>query len=171
MNQYLTKPFSITELTEVLRDFLGDSIGNVVPNGVTRHDSNGLGSPAQTAETRAEVINKQAVENIREVEKQTGRSILPTIFEGFQSQMNEKIQELEADLNSGDAQAVYRTAHAIKSMSANIGAEQVRRHSSRIEIIGRSGSCDGVEIKIQPLKDSYEEFTFLFDLELKAQSH
>ena len=167
MNRYLTKPFSITELTEVLRDFLGESIGIQILGGEAHTKPEEIDGLQTIDSPRLEIINKSAVNNIREVEKQTGRSILPTIFEGFQSQMNDKLIELESDVSSGDPQALYRTAHAIKSMSANIGAEQVRRHSSNIEIMGRSGSIEGVKDAIQPLKDAYANFIVQFEAEIK----
>jgi CheY-like chemotaxis protein/nitrogen-specific signal transduction histidine kinase/HPt (histidine-containing phosphotransfer) domain-containing protein len=167
MNRYLTKPFSITELTEVLRDFLGESIGTFSPAREDRKNHTATDITEDTNDPRLEIINEKAVNNIREVEKQTGRSILPTIFEGFKSQMNEKLEELGNDLNNGDPQSLYKTAHAIKSMSANIGAEQVRRHSSSIEIIGRSGSIEDVADTIQTLKSAYEEFVMSFGAMLK----
>jgi signal transduction histidine kinase/DNA-binding response OmpR family regulator len=159
MNRYLTKPFSIPELTEVLRDFLGADIGTAAPPG----------RPPAVAEQshQLEIINRQAVENILEVERQTGRSILPTIFEGFTSQMEEKLEELDGDLISADPQALYKTAHAIKSMSANMGAEQVKIHSSNIETLGKSGTIDGVDSMIPQLKSSYLEFVKLFEIELQ----
>jgi signal transduction histidine kinase/CheY-like chemotaxis protein/sugar lactone lactonase YvrE/HPt (histidine-containing phosphotransfer) domain-containing protein len=167
MNRYLTKPFSIPELTEVLRDFLGDEIGRATP----------LSSPVAATEQdvknvqahQLDIINRQAVDNILEVERQTGRSILPTIFEGFTSQMAEKLEELDGDLISADSEALYKTAHAIKSMSANMGAEQVRVHSSSLEILGRSGTINGADSMIIELKSSYLEFVKLFAIELQGR--
>jgi HPt (histidine-containing phosphotransfer) domain-containing protein len=116
-----------------------------------------------------DIINRQAVDNILEVERQTGRSILPTIFEGFTRQMAEKLEELDGDLISADSEALYKTAHAIKSMSANMGAEQVRVHSSSLEILGRSGTINGADSMIIELKSSYLEFVKLFAIELQGR--
>ena len=161
MNRYLTKPFSISELTGVLKEFLGENVSyrSVRDKGA---DS------ATTASALLEVINRQAVDNIREVEKQTGRSILPAIFEGFNSQMTEKFQELDVDLDSEDPQALYRTAHAIKSMSANIGAVKVQQISSDIEVTGRAGSTAGTEKDIILLKTAYKDFVKVFEAEFLA---
>ena len=164
MNRYLTKPFSISELTEVLKAYLGDKVESVA-RGVS--DPNITPEPRTKTPAHLEIINRTAVENIREVEKQTGRSILPTIFDGFNSQMSEKLEEIESDLKSGDPQALYRTAHAIKSMSANIGAEQVRQLSSSIEITGRAGSTEGISNEILLLGQAYEEFVKSFEAELQ----
>ncbi len=164
MNRYLTKPFSISELTEVLTAYLGYKVGSAAL-GVSKE--NIVPEPRTKTPVHLEVINWAAVENIREVEKQTGRSILPTIFDGFNSQMSEKLEEIESDMKSGDPQALYRTAHAIKSMSANIGAEQVRQLSSSIEITGRAGSTEGIADEILLLGEAYKEFVKSFEAELQ----
>jgi hypothetical protein len=52
-------------------------------------------------------------------------------------------------------------------MSANMGAEQVKVHSSNIEILGRSGTTDGADRMITLLKSSYLEFVKSFKLELQ----
>jgi len=166
MDAYLTKPFSIPELTRVLKDFLGETIGAPATPTEAPSFTPEPASADVSESPHLEIINKQAVDNIREVERQTGRSILPAIFEGFNSQMMEKLLEIDEDLNAGDQQALYRTAHAIKSMSANIGAEQVRRHSADIEKMGRSGSTEGAARAIELLKVAYEEFVVSFDAEL-----
>ena len=162
MNRYLTKPFSIPQLTEILRDFLGEEIGLATPS-----ESFPMSGEKSAKTHQLEVINRQAIDNILELERQTGRLILPTIFEGFTSQMTEKLTELDQGLVSGDPQALYIAAHAIKSMSANMGAEQVKVHSSNIEILGRSGTTDGGDRMITLLKSSYLEFVKSFKLELQ----
>jgi two-component system sensor histidine kinase BarA len=47
--------------------------------------------------------------------------------------------ELEAALARGDAPAVSRAAHGLKSMSANIGAAQVKDRAGAIERTARDG--------------------------------
>jgi signal transduction histidine kinase/ligand-binding sensor domain-containing protein/CheY-like chemotaxis protein/HPt (histidine-containing phosphotransfer) domain-containing protein len=166
MDAYLTKPFSISELTDTLKNFLGPEIGSsAIPTTESRPLEESKKEDAIDT-SHLEVINKQAVGNIREVEKQTGRSILPAIFDGFNSQMVEKLLEIESNLESEDTYALYQTAHAIKSMSANIGAEQVRRHSANIEMLGKSGTLTGASPAIKQLNESYTEFVEAFTLEM-----
>jgi HPt (histidine-containing phosphotransfer) domain-containing protein len=72
--------------------------------------------------------------------------------------MQKKLLEILNNLNDSDLEQLYRTAHAIKSMSANIGAEKVRAISSEIEISGRNGVTDGVDSLVSELSKAYEEF-------------
>ena len=76
--------------------------------------------------------------------------------------MDEKLIEIESNCALGDAESLYRTAHAIKSMSANIGAEKVRSISAHIEMKGRNNELDGLSTSIENLAESYSEFTANF---------
>jgi HPt (histidine-containing phosphotransfer) domain-containing protein len=72
--------------------------------------------------------------------------------------MQEKLTEISDDLQSGDTDKLYRTAHAIKSMSANIGAEKVRLISAEVEGLGRSGNIARVGTSLLEISEAYEEF-------------
>ena len=110
-----------------------------------------------------EIFNMRAIDNIREVEKQTGKPLLPIILTGFKDQMEEKLREIGCNLNDGDTESLFRTAHAIKSMSANIGAERVRTISALIESKGKKGDTSDGHEAIRMLKLAYTEFVEEFD--------
>ena len=112
------------------------------------------------------VIDLRAVNNIRDVERQTGKQLLPAIFEGYIRQMEEKLQEIAHDVRSQDSVSLYRNAHAIKSMSANIGAEKVTAISSVIESRGKENVFSGQTEAIVALKEAYHEFLSEFKIEL-----
>jgi signal transduction histidine kinase/ligand-binding sensor domain-containing protein/CheY-like chemotaxis protein/HPt (histidine-containing phosphotransfer) domain-containing protein len=166
MNRYLTKPFSISELTETLSDYLGRDFGKPVSRIVRPSSDHSQTETAVPASPMTDIINMAAVGNIREVELQTGKSILPSIFEGFVNQMSDKLIELKNDYQSGNLESLYRTAHAIKSMSANIGAEKVKLVSGEIEALGRAGSNNDVDTKIDTLHGVYNEFLVAFEAEI-----
>jgi signal transduction histidine kinase/ligand-binding sensor domain-containing protein/CheY-like chemotaxis protein/HPt (histidine-containing phosphotransfer) domain-containing protein len=158
MNGYLTKPFSISELSEALVTHVKNQTsgrnaqGHPISRG--KDDSN---TPDERA-SQPDIINIRAVNNIQEVEQQTGKSILPSILERFTSQMHEKLSDIDENLKNADIEQLYRTAHAIKSMSANIGAEKVRMISAQIETEGRRGDLTGADKSITELTNAYEEF-------------
>ena len=72
--------------------------------------------------------------------------------------MHEKLEEIICNIESGDTEKIYRTAHAIKSMSANIGAERVRSISAQIEAKGRSGEALDEQISLEQLSGAFDEF-------------
>jgi HPt (histidine-containing phosphotransfer) domain-containing protein len=100
----------------------------------------------------------RAVMNIVELEKQTGKPLLREIFSGFQSQVIEKFGELELELSRKEAENVSRIAHAIKSMSANVGAEQLKQISAQIELLAKSGDVSKVGALTYDLQKAYSVF-------------
>ena len=160
MDGYLTKPFSLSELSESIRDFdarINDRNENLVSPG-TQSVAPKINHAESQHGINTEIFNIRAINNIREVEEQTGRPLLPSILDGFTVQMKEKMKEIADNLNEGDTEKLYKTAHAIKSMSANIGAERVRSISAEVEISGRAGKIENVPESIAALSAAYDEF-------------
>jgi signal transduction histidine kinase/ligand-binding sensor domain-containing protein/CheY-like chemotaxis protein/HPt (histidine-containing phosphotransfer) domain-containing protein len=165
MDHYLTKPFSLSEIKKAINSKTLSKSGTSLKSMLELSHESGEGQSKKEANISEEIINEKAIENIKEVEKQTGNPILPTIFEGFTLQMSEKLLEIEAHANAQDPTSVYRTAHAIKSMSANIGAEKVRNISAQIERDGRNEDVATTSVNIKELQAAYEEFVEEFRTE------
>ena len=168
MNHYITKPFSISELSGVLKSFIGHSATKPVTTGVEKGDKPKSASPSARTirvEDKATILNLSAIENILEVERQTQKPILATVFDGFNSQMDEKLDELQASFANSDSDNLYKTAHAIKSMSANIGARRVQKISGDIEAASREGSIENLDSSIGELKLAYAQFVETFEAE------
>lgn len=161
MDSYLTKPFSISELSQSIQQFDEQMANHLAMSKVSEpvpkfeHIEE---KTAPQADINPEIFNIRAINNIREVEQQTGKILLPSILDGFTNQMQEKLTEISDDLQSGDTDKLYRTAHAIKSMSANIGAEKVRLISAEVEGLGRSGNIARVGTSLLEISEAYEEF-------------
>lgn len=160
MNGYLTKPFTVLDLQSALSKYLNidvtstpikrlESSPSKVDSGTTQNNNN-------------EIINLSAISNIQEIEKQTGRSILPSVFEGFTSQMSEKFDELQASISKGDCASVGTIAHAIKSMSSNLGAIRLISTSTKLESDGRKGESKKFLALQSQLKIDHAEFCGVF---------
>jgi signal transduction histidine kinase/ligand-binding sensor domain-containing protein/CheY-like chemotaxis protein/HPt (histidine-containing phosphotransfer) domain-containing protein len=163
MDQYLTKPFSLSEIEK--------SINQITRSRKTENTEVGIGEQPEVrveqiekpAALQTDVINPKPINNIQEVEKQTGNKILPDIFNGFVVQMEEKLTEIDSQAKDSDANSIYRTAHAIKSMSANIGAEKVRSISAQIEKNGRDKKACDFSKDLLELNEAYSEFKKEFE--------
>lgn len=162
MDGYLTKPFSISELSDAIRQF-DERVSNqrdtknTMPPVRPPNDPVDLSDVVST-DGDSEIFNIRAINNIREVEQQTGKLLLPSILEGFTNQMQEKLEEIAGHFSERDSEKLYRTAHAIKSMSANIGAEKVRTISAKIEAAGKLGQIAADDMPLASLKSAFSEF-------------
>ncbi len=113
-----------------------------------------------TAESKIKdgIFDIRAINDIREVEQQTGKLLLPSLLEGFTRQMEEKLQELSQNIVKDNARQTFRTAKAIESMSASIGAKKVRLISSNLEAGCAAGELTDADQSIASLSDAFEEF-------------
>lgn len=166
MNGYITKPFTISDIEEKIGRSSVPSHHEIDKfNGGIIESKIKANSKTPDANTASDIFNLSAIESIRDVERQTGNPILPSIFEGFIDQMEEKIEQLGMDIRSGDGESIYRTAHAIKSMSANIGAKKIAAIGAKIEIDGRDGNLEKMSLRLQNLNNAYPEFVSKFKTE------
>jgi CheY-like chemotaxis protein len=162
MDHFLTKPFSMSDLDDAISIYTS----SCAPKSRTKAKDQDISSDEPSK--LQEVINERAIANIIEVEKQTGKPILIEIFEGFRNQMNEKLEEIGQQVLSEDSESIYRTAHAIKSMSANIGADKVRAISALIESEGRKENLSGLPSNLSDLRVAYDEFIETFQAEFSS---
>lgn len=166
MDGFLTKPFSLhdieihigrvteTSQTETMRA-IRQSNREELDRGPETESSN-------VAPNVSDILNVSAIKSIQDVEKQTGKSILDSIFEGYTAQMQEKLVELEESIIQSNISSIYKTAHAIKSMSANMGAKKITIISSNMEIKGRAGDLASMRSDFNNLEFAYQEFLVCF---------
>jgi len=163
MDGYVTKPFSISGIQNTIevhmhQKFSGNEKFVRIDNSRSQPIEN-----IEPNESESRILNFAAIESIRDIERQTGKQLLPFIFAGYINQMDEKLRDIERDIQARDATSIFRTAHAIKSMSANIGANKVIRISSQIEKRGRNNELVGLAEAVIVLNDAYHEFIEEFD--------
>ncbi|PLW70454.1 hybrid sensor histidine kinase/response regulator [Pseudohalioglobus lutimaris] len=154
MDDFFSKPFGLTDIVSALEKNLPQRVA-ASPKDATSSDS----SQEIIGDDAIIVINQSAISNIQEVESQTGNPLLPQIFLGYEEQFNTKLLELKDDISRKDSQASFKSAHAIKSMSANIGAERVKKIAEKMERFGRLGDVDSIYGMFSELELAKEEFS------------
>jgi len=162
MDHYLTKPYSITDISQVLSQFSeqNPTIPHSKPDNVEE--------PPQISEISSadnEVFDLAAIESIKAIEEQTGNPLIQPVFDGFVGQMQEKLTALDSQFKSDNFEEIPKTAHAIKSMSANLGAKQLRLLSAKLEHDLKNGKLSEIEHQVLEISNAYDEFIYLFDNE------
>jgi HPt (histidine-containing phosphotransfer) domain-containing protein len=70
------------------------------------------------------------------------------------------VAEIEAAVADGDAGALVRPAHTLKSSSATVGAQGLAALARDLEVAGRSGSLDAsIAERVPLLRDAWMEAT------------
>ncbi len=80
---------------------------------------------------------------------------LSELFDSYFASSPELFASMRQALASGEASALQRSAHSLKSGSANFGALAFAAQCRELEDIGRSGMLSGVEEKIEALEAAY----------------
>lgn len=83
--------------------------------------------------------------------------LLIAIVEAFLSRLPESLQKIEAAVRSGDASALFQSAHALKGSVANFSTGSVYHIASRLENLAHSGSLDDAEAVLSPLEEAAAE--------------
>ena len=73
------------------------------------------------------------VRRLLEMKDNNDKPLLERLIRGFNEQAGKLTVSLEQQLHAGDREAIRKTAHAIKSMSANMGAAEIRQRFALIE--------------------------------------
>ncbi len=160
MDGYLGKPFKISDIAKVIQDHIGyrSQFRKSAKNQEATYQQS-----AKSSGVNEDIIDPVAIENITHIELQTGKSILPEVYSGFRIQMTEKIKDLNIALRSESPEQTQSIAHAIKSMSANLGAKQVKNIASNIEICVKHGKKINLQKECADLETAYKTFTREFD--------
>lgn len=141
MNDYLTKPFTLDTLGGVLTKYL-----TVDENYVPQADEDDVAPPQPVAtppvtdeEEPNPVFDRTVLDQIAAM--QAGGVDLPVrALTLFEEHSRKAMKNLAEALKSGDHEAIAKAAHALKSMSVNVGAKALGSSCGEIEAQARSGA-------------------------------
>lgn len=93
----------------------------------------------------AEIIDPEAIANLRALDPDGGDTFLREIVTIFLEDTPQRIAELKAARASGDLARLGRAAHSIKGSASNLGAEPLRALAERLELANKLGNPIGDE--------------------------
>ncbi|MEO1137503.1 MAG: ATP-binding protein, partial [Pseudomonadota bacterium] len=119
MDDYLTKPFTLDSLAGLLSRYLEPS-DEAIPYD---HDdaANRAQPRAEERQIAGDLFDLRVLDQIASMQSSDGNLPVRTLSL-FEEHSQKAIKSLAASMKEGDAEAVAKAAHAIKSMSLNVGA-------------------------------------------------
>lgn len=66
------------------------------------------------------------------------------------------METIRNSITLGDAAAMQRAAHSLKSTSANLGAMMLAQMCKELETMGRAGTTDNAILLLPVLEDEYD---------------
>jgi two-component system sensor histidine kinase BarA len=133
MNSYLTKPFTISALAGALAEF-------IMPKRVAVAQK----APAPVAGAAApppavQAFDRTILDQLAQMQA-GGGDLVPRTLKLFETHSKEAAKALVVALRGGEAKSIKSAAHALKSMSVNVGARALAQVCGDIETLALSAT-------------------------------
>lgn len=105
------------------------------------------------------VLDEHVLDDLRS-SVEGDRSFVVELIEAYLADGTTHVAEVEAAVADGDAGALVRPAHTLKSSSATVGAVRLAALARELEAAGRSGGLDAsIADRVPRLREAWEEAT------------
>ena len=144
MDDYLPKPFTQDQLTEVLDRWLERTAAT--RGGPAETDEQDL-KASSDAETEPVSLDRKALEAIRALQRQGKPDLLTRVINVYLEDSLRLLEALRQAVSKEDASDVKRQAHSLKSSSANVGALRLSTLCKELERMdGGDSSVEGCQM-------------------------
>jgi CheY-like chemotaxis protein len=131
MDDYLSKPFTIQSLGDMLRKWISA--------GEAPAPSGGEKAPADGAAASRDSIDLTVLDGIRALEETGNQGLLERIIGLYLSESSTQMAGVRSAAEEGQMEALLRAVHSLKSSSANVGAIGFSELCRKIEGSVRAG--------------------------------
>jgi CheY-like chemotaxis protein len=151
MDDFLVKPFDELQIGDMLRRWIPSheqAPRENIHSGLDRK------TPTSKAATDAPgaVMDLAAIDKIRSIPDKNNTSLIARVVSQFADTAPSLAATIRSQCDAGDAEAVWRTAHSLKSSAAALGAERLSQRCAQIERLAREGSAEPVRALLDALE-------------------
>ncbi|MBZ5561804.1 MAG: response regulator [Acidobacteriia bacterium] len=158
MDDYLAKPFTQEELRSVLEKWLREPPAAQGQSAEAQAQSEaGVVAVAAVPEPSVEKppIDRRALANIAALQRPGAPEILPKVVSLYFKTSSELLESLRDAVLQHSPEAVRKTAHSLKSSSANVGAMHLASLCKELEEAGRRSSLDDATRVFDQIKSEH----------------
>lgn len=105
--------------------------------------------------TNANLIDPEAIENLRALNPDDAEGFLRDIIGIFLEDTPQRLEELKVSLAQGDQVRFTRAAHSIKGSSSNLGAVPLRAIAEKLEHDSRSQGLNNLQGLLDQIAATY----------------
>lgn len=160
MDSYLSKPFTLQQLAELLNAKLGIPLSTV-----TQHKPGTQEQPVSKpvlqplASGSAGTIDTNALDKIVKLNPQGSAELINKVVMLFMQTLDSSLKVLSVP---SDLEKVADAAHSLKSSSANVGAQTLSQLARKLEQAARSNTDSQVTELISQIEDEAQQVTEYF---------
>jgi len=177
MDDYLTKPFTHGQLTDILIRWLSQT------GASSSQRDPGSAMTQSTAESSAPIIQARQIEStdlvdctawelIRMLKRPGHPDPLGTILARYIEDSRHLVDQLRHAIESNDPATLHAVAHRLKSSSATLGALTLAAHCSALEALGRDRRVEEAPDHFRQLEQNFKAVCSVFQAAItKETSH
>ncbi|MFZ2446008.1 MAG: response regulator [Syntrophobacteraceae bacterium] len=150
MDDYLGKPFSLRDLSQMLNRWLAPAKDKGAAQG-----PGAAKTGPEAARRQRPCLDPEALDNLTSILGTRAPSMIAAVMNVYLSDSPPLVEALRRALETGDPDGLGRASHALKSSSANLGANVLAGLCGEIEHITRSGSTRGAEELVRQVEAEY----------------
>ncbi|MGI9386163.1 MAG: response regulator, partial [Methyloligellaceae bacterium] len=151
MDDILTKPYTIRDLADCLTTWLPGCREDKQPMII-----DGETAPGERSTTLASVLDPDVIGSIREMQ-QPGTDLLRRVSGIYVNKAPSAMEDIDRAVASHKFCEIASTAHALKSLSANIGAHKVADACGHLEERSRNEDASGRDKMVLSIKRELRE--------------
>ncbi|MEB3214420.1 MAG: response regulator, partial [Leptolyngbyaceae bacterium] len=160
MDDYISKPIRVSELTQALIRCRSLSKSNEwlkQQSNVELPQSSENRSTHHFADPDVAVINYEVLQTTIEAMGMKSREDLSTLLDLFLDESKSLIQNMQSAIAEHDGSKLNFAAHTLKSSSASLGAITLSQHCQLLEKMGQEGDLSQGEIAISDIQAHYQK--------------
>ena len=128
MNDYISKPIRVETLVKAINRY------------GQKHQPMEPGEKAPEPPPSTPVLDPQVLLSLTEMAGDDADELLAELFDSYLDDAPQRLRSIEGAVVGEDAEALYKAAHALKSLSATVGATHLAQLAEALETIGRAGT-------------------------------
>ena len=169
MDDFVSKPFTLQTLREVLGKWLGGSRESEAlrsaPESVPERSDSRDGSTDDGTEDAS--IDEAALTQILELDRLSGGGVFSRVVRLFLEEAPVTLENIRTAVREGNADGIAQAAHKLRSAGLNVGAVPLAEVSKELETLGRAGSLEGVVSLATELDELYAAVETALEARLK----
>jgi CheY-like chemotaxis protein len=148
MDDHLSKPFSMQTMQDMLNRWIS--------RAASPAQAAAMPSSAVLAHDDAEVLDRQVLDELSTLLTNGKPEVLTRAINLYLIESPKLIQKLKQAAVANDAPEIVRSAHSLKSSSANVGAKLLSRYCGDIEALARRAQTEEARKVFARIESEYD---------------
>jgi two-component system, sensor histidine kinase and response regulator len=152
MDDFLVKPFDERQMAEMLLRWLAPRSSKAADNHAVDEDAT-LTSNEATVPAHDEILDMTVIDTLRSMARPGRPSPFERALPRFVDTAPGIAAAIRENRDKGDAEALWRAAHSLKSSAGALGAKQLSRRCAEIESRARESGVDAASLLVDFVDD------------------